>query len=413
MAHCRPPSTDPRPRRRAALAWPLLALALGELRLCTGLGHVGPPCQCFSICSQKDAEAFVEQLPRVIDSKRSPWWPYLQAVYKGAAPFPFHMYKLRLIWHNTPEWRAKHPDLWWPLHPCEPQPGYRKPARPGEAIMTQVGGLNQVRPAQPEPPRCPDCSGWLLPHESAPSLVPGVRFATWGRPNSSLSLQTWWAWGSDVTRFPAHSWVEVTRFARFPEGFRGYGQWFHPMIGTDIWVNIGRTFHARTKKLAFEALAQEWGKKWNAVIKGPQDVEKRVGGWVGIPGEPTDVLAFIGFDLGYDSIQVDNNYVPDFVITSPNTVVLDKCRPALDSPLRYKVVRQCGPRNLTCPYNVPLRTASLRVPCACDPKGAVINCDGTAADAGALAPEYTPADPREFTGVNAGTPSSWFEGSFF
>ncbi|KAJ1634874.1 hypothetical protein T492DRAFT_836534 [Pavlovales sp. CCMP2436] len=305
------------------------------LTLAAGAGPAqsqpGPPCQCISLCSTADVHDFISRLPPTVDSVASPW---------GREELPFDMRTLRLLHHSTPEWRAMHPGVFWPMHPCEPAPGHRRPPPPYEVIL-----------AQPHPPTCANCTGWLLPLEPArrqdkppliaqmPARPDTLRVATWGRKNSSLSLLSWWAYTSDTSRWPDNTWVEVVHFGRYPEGTRGYGQWFHPMRGSDIWVNVGRTFHAASKGEAFSKLVKLW-----SAFKG-----------LSLPVRTHSEL----LRESYHIVQVDNGYVPDFVIVSPKTVVTEKGWKAISKRLPMKTRG-----TLPCRSSAP-RIARARMACRC------------------------------------------------
>jgi hypothetical protein len=106
------------------------------------------------------------------------------------------------------------------------------------------------------------------------------------------------------------------------QGTRGHGQWFHPMRGSDVWVNLGRTFHATSKADAFTRLAKLWSafKGLSPPVRTPSELYAKVGKWITIKGSH-NAFTFLGFDLGYDSVQIDNDsvqidnhFVPDFVI---------------------------------------------------------------------------------------------------
>lgn len=201
-----------------------LTLFSSMLAVVRSAARTGPPCSCLSMCTRDSAFDTIRRLPPIITSRDSPWSGYLEAVYKGGVQLPFDMRRLRLLYHNTPDWRARHPDVHWPMSPCEPASGYRPPLRGSEPILTQVGsGMLPIRIVQPKSPRCADCSGWLLPHNNTNSTDANLRVATWGRRDSTLSEVSWWAYPTDRCNFPSHSWVEVMHFGRRPEGTRAYG----------------------------------------------------------------------------------------------------------------------------------------------------------------------------------------------
>ena len=66
-----------------------------------------PGCSCFRLCSERDARAFHLRLPSV-ENHASPWYAYLQWVYRGAVPLPFDLQRLELFYLAMlpVEWRC-------------------------------------------------------------------------------------------------------------------------------------------------------------------------------------------------------------------------------------------------------------------------------------------------------------------
>lgn len=100
------------------------------------------------------------------------------------------------------------------------------------------------------------------------------------------------------------------------------------------------------------------------------------------PYEPYDLATFLASELGYDTLQMDNGFVPDFAYISPPSLIQhENCRHASTafsySSQHYRQLAKCGPRNRTCPFKVPMRTAAAKVECACLEHRPLINCDAS------------------------------------
>lgn len=352
----------------------LLAAALGQ-------AAASPkPCFCFSLCSLEDVEHFAQRLPEAVTDEGSPWFPYLQAVYKGHVDLPFPLANLSLVHHAGGSFARRHPHVRVPAAPCTYSQPRVKPLFPKHPHIMTIGRRRLLR-RQEGWEQCRDCDGWLEPKPVRPQR-PGLNFQVRG---------SWDGAASDFTFIFAYDWrpvrnytyVEVTHHAQWPEGSNGYGQWFNPTPGSDIWLNVGRTLVFESKRAAFYGLLKPWATMTGCRARTPADVIACVGPWVGEGIEPLDVFAFMAYHLAAegvlqaDTLQTLQGVLPDITVVSPATVAPPALCPCPGGPGCGPVerARECGPGQTTC-TNVPLRTARGTQQCHCVEGERHLNCNG-------------------------------------
>ena len=165
---------------------------------------------------------FVSVLPRLVKSRRSPWFAYLRAVYGEDVPLPFDLHSIRFVYHNTPRWQALHPRVPWPMPGCF--------------------GFHEA------PPMCApaECQKWYRDSYSGDEPAPPPYFHRVYPLNRTAGWTLGAKWESRVPitnpRAPPNTWVEVLRYRiSIREGEAGYGFWFNRAPGSGVWINVGKT----------------------------------------------------------------------------------------------------------------------------------------------------------------------------
>lgn len=225
-------------------------------------------CFVFDICEDHTLQLdfFARTRGVSISSPASPWARYFAAVYQGRAPSPFPLWKVNVWYSNNAQWRWLHPDAPSPFRECSPD--------------HRVG--TRCAPAH--------CEAWTAElRAQGIAAVPSVDLAALHWPmfeqrRVSGSLQLVHLVSADTDAFGRgtyanDSWVEVMRsdarphfheaqtppecvgnwtsdapyrlgqpinpcFARMaPMGGGPFplGCWMRPVVGSGIWLNLGRT----------------------------------------------------------------------------------------------------------------------------------------------------------------------------
>ena len=254
-----------------------------------------PTCQCFLLCSTGEVLRLFERLPLVINNTASPWYSYLTAVYGGPVQLPFDPRRLQMFYpgllptnshlcRRSPitglpvgvPFKKGHP----PLTQCAPGVQSSLVSR----VQTPGADLLQCAPEERLPQCAPaECVGWMRPPEEAyvsfdhkkgvPTRFRDPRYRLgWAAKSSHIwtPVQEPWAAEGSLSRgeslsrlqlaanhlfvgmqpqhrrfYPNHTWVEVIRVGQGIQSSSSirpfYGCWFWPLVGSGVWVNVGRT----------------------------------------------------------------------------------------------------------------------------------------------------------------------------
>lgn len=199
-------------------------------------------CACFHTCTRSAANAFLNSIPEVVESVRSPWYGYLQAVYGGAVPLPFPLRSLRFFYHNSARWRVLHPDLDWPMPSCVFKPFY------SGALNRILSRADDMATSDPSVPLCSKarCASWLRPITAGEQRTIGVALYPDRHVNGTEGSNLFEMVHSPVDE---GSWVEVMRMAAPAEMFDGQGSgcWFQYARGSNVWLKVGKSWAAWDK----------------------------------------------------------------------------------------------------------------------------------------------------------------------
>lgn len=241
-------------------------------------------CVCFSLCTEEHALAFQSRLPPLLYSRHSPWDEYLTAVYGRKAQLPFALRRLTIFFRgiaNIPmascklnassgRWYAGRDrskcsqdvcDRW--LLPEQPPATMLPPPASKLALQELLArrlGLADGRTRatvilhRQRNGELPDWTNLIIGTESGTAFV-----HTPCQPQlSSPECQ-------HQPRSAVHSggWVEVMRMRMsYAEGVDGYGCWLYPVVGSGIWVNVGR------RTMVLEPAAGELPHQMDAALNG-------------------------------------------------------------------------------------------------------------------------------------------------
>ncbi|KAL1496181.1 hypothetical protein AB1Y20_014797 [Prymnesium parvum] len=289
-------------------------------------------CHCFSTCTEEHALAFLSRLPPTLTSASSPWYAYLLSVYRSPPALPFPLRRLTFF----------HLSAALPMARC---------VRSNASSPLRLDASH---------PRCAAaaCAAWLAAPAAPPAAVTVHR---WPAHVHLIAFPR-----APPRAAPRRAWVEVHRArTSFAEGVDSYGCWFYPVVGSGLWVNIGRTTVLEPARgatpaeldadLPSSSLFREFVRTHNASEATPPPAaagRKRV--------ERFPALAHL---LGYDSVQVLQRgferafAYPELVITT------DNCSH------QRKPIRTCPPHRLA-------TGARHELSCTCSEKSHHLNCDG-------------------------------------
>lgn len=361
-------------------------------------------CTCFSTCTEAELSLFLwAVLPRVVTSRRSPWYHYFAAVYEGShVPLPFYTSTLLMLYHADASWRARHPRTWWPMASC------RFPLGSGVSLASrwitrQRWALERTKPACP--PRA--CDAWVTDDPArllynGSCATPFELYGTDGRMLTTAAV-LWRPTSCRVAHAaPPRSWVEVYRkqvhtgVSGHREGHAGFGTWFEYAPGSGIYLNVGATLVAGTMdELHDGRLLEAWlsshalenasrarrrhvrgpYKRWWTL---PRGVEARV------PYPHNEIFPYWAFELGFDSVQVLRWPYPQLVVTSRESVLLPDARAACCRRCAtwFELAKACSPPlgARSCGHGIAYRMgwAAARA-CACREESLVnrLNCLNT------------------------------------
>lgn len=264
------------------------------------------PCHCFSTCNLLDAAAFVAAIPRSVDSRSSPWYAYLAAVYGEAeVPLPFALSRLNFFYHNDLRWRRRFPTVEWPMASCLFERPDQQSRIMSNAYRSDVP--RDVRNVSSTACAATACERWLAPssqrvrvvHDAkeARVRVGDMRFGriliandepanVHGAPyrvstRGAVLFGASDAWLSSARRTvsapadqplqptatqlglehsPDGSWIEVMRSGKEGEGHGGAGCWFFPAAGSGVWLDAGVSASVRSRRSlsSFNPIALRW-----------------------------------------------------------------------------------------------------------------------------------------------------------
>lgn len=359
-----------------------------------GVGH----CQCWHTCSKAGTEAFLRQMPAFVRHRTSPWFGYLRAVYGTDVPLPFLLSELRFFYHNGAPWQQRHPGVSWPLVACK-----------GERSPEPLLNVPACEPAE--------CAQWAeSPSVFADADLASVHTELYThhyKSSETRGVRVFHAALHPALPQPGGSWIEVMRWPRACEEANGYGAWFSRTPGSGIFLNTNRTWQLthRLEALGLPPFSPDspgdlvtgWLKlhnlpvhtgrsnlsTWRSNNPGPigpgrpgrtlmLDNEKAMrllaglgGAWCGWNDE---MFPFLAFELGIDTVQMDNRVTgPEVVTTSEWSMARKDCCVGCDASQR---ARRCGFERRTC-SQVALRTGwGASLPCTCAGGLHLLNCDG-------------------------------------
>ena len=329
-------------------------------------------CECFSTCTAKKAEHFLDMLPSVVTSRSSAWFGYLSAVYSPPPQLPFETAQLRFFYHNDPLlWPS---DVEWPMGTCS---------------MPHVDRRHSPRPGLPSC-NASMCARWYGPRDSADdhqhtakrdSRLDNLIVFGNGMGGSRGSLLIVAGAGPAVQahdpfyelltahagwrRFgPSGGLAEVMRVdsnacCSYAEGTNRYGVWFYAAPGSGIWLPLGNTLVARSPIPGF-ALNATW--TTNDTIDHAAAAPVRA--TLRSRRKGHEIWPLYAGGLGFDSVQnlegCGPTFTPEIVATRAE---------AMEGP----AVRTCTPK-------LGLRTGPPHAPaaggCVCNEAEPSLNCAG-------------------------------------
>ena len=391
-------------------------------------GKPRAPCTCFSLCSMAEIESFLDHIPSVVHSPRSPWHGYLRAVYRQPPPLPFALAALRFYYSNDQLYWPQ--TVEWPMSPCSQADGSRTMAGAKGASLG-ASGLKRSTPTSNKAssrlhrqerleeeqraaasrnftdrrPRCPaaQCERWswraatgaALPNVTSASQAIGrdqLRAAVWfanrvGRSRGTLLLlrseppaTRHDGGGHDLLRtsgfprrrfWPGGSRLEVMRVNQprgYEEGVIGYGLWFYAAPGSGMWLCTGE--HALVLPHATDRfkLRAAWMTQVSAANRSAavHDINA-----IRTRRKARDCFPLIAAALGFSTVQnVEGNHplqgAAEVVSLAPS------CMHAA-AP-----IGTCPPRGLLSTGLPELHGGHGMQTCACDDAEPTLNCLGVA-----------------------------------
>mmetsp|Transcript_71264 Transcript_71264/g.118434 ORF Transcript_71264/g.118434 Transcript_71264/m.118434 type:complete len:391 (+) Transcript_71264:118-1290(+) len=305
-----------------------------------------PKCECFSLCGNGAVFDFLQRLP-VVQTTSSPWYGYLQRVYRSTLPLPFDLKKLELFY-----------------------PALLPTSRYG-SHKSGCAGKNASIPACP----ASECTQWLS--EFIP-LQKGPRSVIWmsgiDDPKETSPFATFFIVQPprfDRRLIQSHRWVEVMRRAltnRFEWDGGDYGCWFWPAKGSGVWLNVGDTLGYSSRKSALLA-AHLSASKNRSLAHLPLNDDSGLSRYTISQGKLTlQILWGVGNMMGGSPI------------TNPASelIVSQGCcgNPATNRSVRRPLSSACPPKE------VGLRAGwNATLSCFCDTKLPVLNCQGNESSA--------------------------------
>lgn len=349
-----------------------------------------PACMCagVSICSNYSLADFMLRMPASVTDAASPWYDYLRRVYHAETlPLPVDLRKLEAFYPALlPVPRctnASHLSLpserrW---HASWQRRGVK--AAPGRAVCSRAE-CDSWLPNRPLPDAdvrafaesrayvrvaarsAVDDRGFghiVILQRAVASRRPGGRMMG---PHRALRSKPPGA-GSDG----GEEWVEVSRTAFPGEGSRDYGCWFHPAVGSGVFVRRQpRAFLSFINRLAARQTIEAWtsGKEQGG-FRGDGDVPRLAAerGWRGF-----EIVSSHGYTAGFEELGT--------TAPSHELVLLDEQCMHHTCPCRVKKQRMCRCALRTGCVPVATRAGwNASRACACDEhtQREVINCAGT------------------------------------
>lgn len=168
----------------------------------------------------------------------------------------------------------------------------------------------------------------------------------------------------------AHVWIEIMRTAFPGEGYRGYGCWAHPAVGSGVFVHVDRRHHLSwPNRMAARQTVYAWSAKAQAGFRGDGDLPRMASErqWTSF-----EILSSHGYTAGFEELG----------ITAPahELVLMDDACMSHMCACRVQKQRMCRCQLRTgC---VPLATSTgwnASRTCTCDEvdNSEVINCAQT------------------------------------
>ena len=364
-----------------------------------------PPAKCHcrhvSVCSNYSLASFMLRLPEKVVSRASPWYDYLLAVYRTTRlTLPIDIRRLEAFypallpvppctksshyllagerrWH--PEWRrlfeaastsTQRSSMYCSASECHKW--FPNPKPSAAAAIAFSRGRSYVRVAARN-----DSDARAFGHIvmlQRPNTNRPTRGTSMGPHKSHLKppsvARDAKAAGSAPAHRPRYEWVEVSRTAFPGEGTRGYGCWFHPAVGSGVFVRINRSHHLTW---VHRGLARQTILSWTAGVpqggfRGDGDLPRLAAerGWGSL-----EILSSHGFTAGFEELGT----------TAPahELVLMDSKCMANVCPCRVPKKRMCKCQLRTGCVPIPTRGGwNASAVCACDAEAhpEVINCAG-------------------------------------
>ena len=178
--------------------------------------------------------------------------------------------------------------------------------------------------------------------------------------------------------------MEVARW-QYPREFEaGVGTWFAPAVGSDVWINTGRSVRISHKDTGADSqhsgLALAWAAHRNmsqANTRLARQLFARELGrdpWASrfFPG---DVFTAMAYELGFDTVQIDlGTNQPEIVVVSRESMVRSGCCED-GSCSAIEALRRCElppSTHSACGHRIAVRTARLARECSCAQDGEVL-----------------------------------------
>jgi hypothetical protein len=374
-------------------------------------------CRCpgVSVCSNYTLASFMMRMPSTVSSVHSPWHAYLKAVYRSKAlPLPVDLRPFEAFYPallpvapctNTSHLEIDEERRWqraWPTTVHSGRHRFAHGSSSGRHNSRSVITADAAAATAKGRAACSRalCEAWLpnpTPDDAAVIAFTATRSYVRVAARNDTDMR---AFGSVVvlqrpaaTRRPrgqptgprrthvqpsptatrgktADRWIEVTRTAFPGEGYRGYGCWFHPAVGSGVFVGVDRRLHLSwANRMTARQTVYGWSGKPQAGFRGDGDLPRMASErrWASF-----EILSSHGYTAGFEELG----------ITAPahELVLMDDACMSHMCACRVQKQRMCRCQLRTgC---VPLVTSTgwnASRTCACDEavNSEVINCGRT------------------------------------